>query len=483
MLQVKELIKFYNKTKVLANINLELQPDKIYGILGRNGAGKTTLINIITNRAFATNGTVKIDGNNTYENDFVQQKVFCITEKSAYPNHEKVSNLFKWAAHFYPSFDMEYAHHLAKRFDLDVNKKMGKLSTGYTTIVKVVLTLASNVPYMIFDEPVLGIDAIYREVFYEELLVTHKKLKNCIILATHILDEAETIVDNVIILKKGEVAFNGTITEITKEKTLQEFYLALHKNNEQAATKKTTSVKLKSKFTIGKMDYQKIKNSVKYLFRLTWIHLLIVAVLAGIYTLLPVLGIDLRASVDTTILINLFIVALTVHGYYFSYSLYNGVSRRTYFMSIMTILISVAFVFAILGSLSTMVYYANDYKYSLFQSLYSIESLNFGIFMRMLTWLFATSLFFMMFALFTMVLFRALSRKGRYIAMIAIVVAVLGLTAWSVLAPEVAPVHALLYMLGLKYNLGAWFAVLWFTVLGIGFGLGSWLMLRRTEVK
>jgi len=229
VIKIENVEKSFGDKLVLKPLNLEFERGKIYGILGRNGAGKTTLINIMTNRAFATNGTCTIDGLDAHENDFAQGKVFCITEKSDYPQTMKVGVAFKWAKRFYPSFDLEYAYELAKKFDLDVTKKLKQLSTGYRTITKVVLTLASNTQVMILDEPVLGIDAIYRKVFYDELRATHKRNNNLIILATHILDEAESVVDNVIILKSGDIVLNDTLKNILADKkTLAKVYEVIH---------------------------------------------------------------------------------------------------------------------------------------------------------------------------------------------------------------------------------------------------------------
>ena len=75
-IKIENLMKSYGTKNVLKNINLTIEENKIYGLLGRNGAGKTTLLNLINNRIFPTGGTIKIDDkdilNNTeswYEHD------------------------------------------------------------------------------------------------------------------------------------------------------------------------------------------------------------------------------------------------------------------------------------------------------------------------------------------------------------------------------------------------------------------------------
>ena len=169
-IEVKELTKYYKTNKALDCLNFTIEPGKIYGLLGRNGAGKTTLLNLMTGRIFPTEGEIRIDGENVHENDKVLGSIFYMTEKNLYPVEERVKNILKWSRQFYPKFDMEYARDLADKFGLDTNKKVKNLSTGYTSIFKAVTALASNADIILFDEPVLGLDANHRDMLYKELL-------------------------------------------------------------------------------------------------------------------------------------------------------------------------------------------------------------------------------------------------------------------------------------------------------------------------
>ena len=227
-IEVKKLTKLYGQRKALDEISLQFENGKIYGLLGSNGAGKTTLINIITNRAFATSGEVLVDDLPVQENEVVQGKIFCITEKGNYPSNLKVKDLFVWEKRFHPKFDIDYANELAMKFDLDVNSRLKSLSTGYVTIAKVVLTIASNAEIMILDEPVLGIDSLYREIFYDVLLEHHKEKKNLVIITTHLISEVERVLEKVVIISKGKVLENRNVKDLTsKGEGLNEVYVRL----------------------------------------------------------------------------------------------------------------------------------------------------------------------------------------------------------------------------------------------------------------
>jgi len=77
----------------------------------------------------------------------------------------KVKDGIKWTKEFYPSFNVIYANKLANDFKLNVDKKIKDLSTGYNSIFKLILALASGANIILFDEPVLGLDANNREFF------------------------------------------------------------------------------------------------------------------------------------------------------------------------------------------------------------------------------------------------------------------------------------------------------------------------------
>lgn len=216
-IEIKHVSKSFGKTAALRNVSLRFGEDKICGFLGRNGAGKTTLINIITNRIFPDQGEVLIDGQPALENDAAQRKVFTMTEKTCYPEDMRVSDVFSLTGEFYPRFDRGYAGDLAGRFKLDPRKRIGGLSTGYKTIFKLVLTLASGAPVLIFDEPILGLDANHRDLFYKALVARYEAAPSTIILSTHLIEEAAPLLEEITIINEGQILLSQPADEILKQ--------------------------------------------------------------------------------------------------------------------------------------------------------------------------------------------------------------------------------------------------------------------------
>lgn len=202
------MTKTFGDTLALNQVSLTFEPHKIHGLLGRNGAGKSTLLNIITNRLFADNGTVTIDGLSGTENDHAQGMIYLMSEKNLYPESMTCNEAFKWTKQFFKDFDLDYALNLARQFKLDPKKKIQSLSTGYNSIFKIITALSVNTPYVLFDEPVLGLDANHREMFYRLLIEKYSNNPFTAIISTHLIEEIANLLEYVIIIKNGEILVN-----------------------------------------------------------------------------------------------------------------------------------------------------------------------------------------------------------------------------------------------------------------------------------
>lgn len=207
-IEIKDISKKFGNVEALSQISLRFEENKIYGLLGRNGAGKSTLLNLISNRIFADSGEIFINNMSAVENDRAQSLLYLMSEQTLFPEKMKVGDAFKWTRNFYPNFDLAYAQNLADRFGLDTKKKIKGLSTGYTSIFKVIIALSVCTPYVLLDEPVLGLDAGHRELFYKVLLETYGLRPCCMILSTHLIEEAAGVIEDIVIIKQGKIIEN-----------------------------------------------------------------------------------------------------------------------------------------------------------------------------------------------------------------------------------------------------------------------------------
>ncbi|HEX3027483.1 MAG TPA: ABC transporter ATP-binding protein [Clostridia bacterium] len=217
ILETKDLTKKYGQVTAVDHVNLKLCQNKIYGLLGRNGAGKTTFLNLITSRIFAESGEASLFGKPVTENAETLEKICYMPEKNLFLNRVKVRDTLRGAEIFFKNYDPAYARALCEKFELNPDKKYNELSRGYESILRIVIGLASRSELTIFDEPVLGLDAAVRDIFYRELIEDFTEHPRTIIISTHLIEESADIFDEAVIIQKGKLIEQAPV-EALKER-------------------------------------------------------------------------------------------------------------------------------------------------------------------------------------------------------------------------------------------------------------------------
>lgn len=214
-IELKGVTKRYGTTTALDNVSVKFGGGIVYGLLGANGAGKTTMMNLITNRIWADEGEITIDGESAPGNDRALGKVYMMAEANLFPDSMKVDGALKLTKSYYPTFDMDYAMSVAEKFALPTKKKVKALSTGYASIFRLTLALSVNCPYVIFDEPVLGLDAQHRDLFYRLLMEKCAEGEQTVILSTHLIQEAAKLIGHAVIIKNGRILRDADADELS----------------------------------------------------------------------------------------------------------------------------------------------------------------------------------------------------------------------------------------------------------------------------
>lgn len=214
---INQVSKSFGPVRALNRVSVTLEEGKIYGLLGRNGAGKSTLLNVLTDRIFPEEGSVTVDGEPIHDNDRALSKMYLMSEKNCYPESMRVKEAFRWTKEFYPDFDQEFAWNLAAAFELNTNAKVNKLSTGYSSIFKLVVALSVNTPYVLLDEPVLGLDANHRDLFYRTLLARYTQRPFTAVISTHLIEEVASLIEDVVVIHKGEVLRQGSCQDLLSQ--------------------------------------------------------------------------------------------------------------------------------------------------------------------------------------------------------------------------------------------------------------------------
>lgn len=212
-IEVKNLCKSYDQTKAVENINISVGRGEVFGLLGANGAGKSTTIECVLGTKKQDNGTISILGMNPQkERKKLFEKVGVQFQEANYQDKIKVAELCEVTASLYKT-SLDYGS-LLKQFGLSSKLKslVSELSGGQKQRLFIVLALIPNPEVVFLDELTTGLDAKARRDVWKSL--SELKAKGITILLTsHFMDEVEALCDKIMILKKGESVFCGTVQE------------------------------------------------------------------------------------------------------------------------------------------------------------------------------------------------------------------------------------------------------------------------------
>lgn len=223
-IEVKNITKVYGEQKALDSISFSVNKGEIVGFLGPNGAGKSTLMKILTTYLTADEGEAFVNGFDVLsQSKQVQQSVGYLPEHNPLYLDLYVREYLEFNAdlHKVSKSKIEEVIQLTG-LTPESHKKIGELSKGYRQRVGLATALLHNPEVLILDEPTTGLDP-NQLVEIRELIKNIGKDKT-VFLSTHIMQEVEAICDRIIIINKGKLVEDASISELGKnlEKVFRE---------------------------------------------------------------------------------------------------------------------------------------------------------------------------------------------------------------------------------------------------------------------
>lgn len=218
-IQVKGLAKHYGQQKAVDEISFEAKPGKILGFLGPNGAGKSTTMKMLTGYLKPTSGTAMLCGFDIRKAPLEIRRIMgYLPENTPLYTDMYVQEFLLFVANTYQLKDaaLRVKETIAQvGLAPEQHKKISMLSKGYRQRVGLAQAIIHNPKVLILDEPTSGLDP-NQLTDIRELIKTLGKDKT-VILSTHIMQEVEALCDEVIIINKGKIVANATITELKNE--------------------------------------------------------------------------------------------------------------------------------------------------------------------------------------------------------------------------------------------------------------------------
>lgn len=217
LLECKHLYKEFDNKPILKDINLKIPRGKIIGLLGKNGMGKSTLIKLINDLLTPTSGEILING----EKPGVKSKeiISYLPERTYLDKDMTIKQVIQYFEEFYKNFNTQKAIKLLKDLNLDINKKISKMSKGMQEKLQLILVMSRNAEVYILDEPLGGVDPATRDYILDTILSNFCEGAS-VIISTHLISDIERILDEVIFIDKGEIILTSSADELrNKEKS------------------------------------------------------------------------------------------------------------------------------------------------------------------------------------------------------------------------------------------------------------------------
>lgn len=205
---------YQSDKNVLDNLNLRMEEGRFYGLLGMNGSGKTTLLKLIAGKLFAHGGEIYVDGRNLRERDVeTLQKVFMLPADFIFPNMS-LEQFLAIYSEFYPEFRKEVLNDCLVNFEIrrDI-EHLDKLSLGEKHKVAFSIALSLGTKILLLDEAANGMDIPARKMF-RKLLMKHVRENQIVVLSTHIVQDIENLLTDVIVLRKDAPVYAASLEEI-----------------------------------------------------------------------------------------------------------------------------------------------------------------------------------------------------------------------------------------------------------------------------
>ena len=221
MIFIENLTFGYSKDKpVFKNLNLNLKPGSIYGLLGKNGVGKSTLLYNMMGLVFPKSGKIDIMG---YEpknrKPSFLSDVFFVPEEVVLPSLS-IDTYLRFYACFYPNFEKNQFQSYIDEFEIPKDINLNGMSFGQQKKLRIAFGLACNTKILLLDEPTNGLDIPSKSVF-RKLLSTVIDNEKLILISTHQVRDLDNLIDKVIILSEKELLLNSSLDEITKKLCFQ----------------------------------------------------------------------------------------------------------------------------------------------------------------------------------------------------------------------------------------------------------------------
>lgn len=213
-LECEALNKRYGTRSALANLTVHFEQGRIIGLLGPNGSGKTTLLKLAAGLLVPSGGSIRVVGHEPG----VETKgmVAYLPDRMALPAYMRTADVMDFYRDFFADFDTEKAKSMLADLGIGPKDKIGAMSKGTREKLQLVLAMSRAAKLYLLDEPIGGVDPAAREYILNTIIRNYSE-DATLILSTHLIEDIEKILDDVVFLQNGQVSLAQSVDSVREE--------------------------------------------------------------------------------------------------------------------------------------------------------------------------------------------------------------------------------------------------------------------------
>jgi ABC-2 type transport system ATP-binding protein len=216
VIECRKLTHHYGRKPALHDVSWQLRPGRILGLLGRNGAGKTTTINILNSFLTPTSGRCLLFGEDAHDlSPATKARIGYLIEGHVQYGFFNTRQIERFYSAFYPKWNPAIYFHLMDKLDITPSQRIATMSCGQRSQVALGLVLAQQPDLIIFDDYSMGLDPGYRRLFIEVIRDYAADGRRSILLTSHIIQDLEGLIDDVVIYQRGRVLIDTEAARLT----------------------------------------------------------------------------------------------------------------------------------------------------------------------------------------------------------------------------------------------------------------------------
>ena len=223
ILECQGLTKKYGNLMALNNINLQLEPGRIVGLLGPNGSGKTTLLKLANGLIQPSGGQILLDG----QKPGPETKAFVsyLPDANYLMDWMNVENLLDMFCDFYTDFDRSRAELMLTSLNIPMSAALKTLSKGTKEKVQLILAMSRNAKIYFLDEPIGGVDPAARDYILDTIINNYNE-NALVVISTHLIADIERTLDEAVFINNGNIVSHRTVDDIRENegKSVDEYF-------------------------------------------------------------------------------------------------------------------------------------------------------------------------------------------------------------------------------------------------------------------